>query len=83
MDWQLASLNPPMTTMLIGYYRTPQDKRDAARKAVEDPDYKAAMAKLSTPIHYLDAPEFQKFWDRDAKLLAEVMKVIGRVEEKK
>ena len=57
--------------------------RDAARKAVEDPDYKAAMAKLSTPIHYLDAPEFQKFWDRDAKLLAEVMKVIGRVEEKK
>ena len=37
MDWQLASLNPPMTTMLIGYYRTPADKRDppaleAARK---------------------------------------------------
>jgi glutathione S-transferase len=30
MDWQLASLNPPMTTMLIGYYRTPPDKRDAA-----------------------------------------------------
>jgi glutathione S-transferase len=29
MDWQLASLNPPMTTMLIGYYRTPPDKRDA------------------------------------------------------
>jgi tripartite-type tricarboxylate transporter receptor subunit TctC len=57
--------------------------RDAARKAVEDSDYKAAMAKLSTPIHYLDAPEFQKFWDSDAKRLAEVMKVIGRVEEKK
>jgi glutathione S-transferase len=30
MDWQLASLNPPMTTMLIGYYRTPKDKRDMA-----------------------------------------------------
>ena len=29
MDWQLASLNPPMTTMLLGYYRTPPDKRDA------------------------------------------------------
>jgi glutathione S-transferase len=28
MDWQLASLNPPMTTMLLGYYRTPADKRD-------------------------------------------------------
>ena len=30
MDWQLASLNPPMTTMLLGYYRTPENKRDAA-----------------------------------------------------
>jgi glutathione S-transferase len=30
MDWQLASLNPPMTAMLLGYYRTPQDQRDAA-----------------------------------------------------
>jgi len=30
MDWQLATLNPPMTTMLIGYYRTPVEKRDAA-----------------------------------------------------
>ncbi|HLH95209.1 MAG TPA: glutathione S-transferase family protein [Xanthobacteraceae bacterium] len=30
MDWQLASLNPSMTTMLLGYYRTPTEKRDAA-----------------------------------------------------
>jgi glutathione S-transferase len=30
MDWQLASLNPSMTTMLIGYYRTPEHQRDAA-----------------------------------------------------
>jgi glutathione S-transferase len=37
MDWQLATLNVPMTTMLLGYYRAPADKRDpvaleAARK---------------------------------------------------
>lgn len=57
--------------------------RDAARKAVEDPDFKAVMAKLNTPINYLDAPEFQQFWDRDAKRLAEVVKGIGRVEAKK
>ncbi len=57
--------------------------RDAARKAVEDPDFKSVMAKLNTPIYYLDAPEFQKFWDRDAKQLAEVVKAVGRVEEKK
>jgi glutathione S-transferase len=30
MDWQLAALNPSMTTLLIGYYRTPPEKRDAA-----------------------------------------------------
>jgi tripartite-type tricarboxylate transporter receptor subunit TctC len=57
--------------------------RDAARKAVEDPDFKSVMTKLSTPIHYLDAPEFRQFWDRDAKRLAEVVKAVGRVEEKK
>lgn len=57
--------------------------REGARKAVEDSDFKAAMAKLSTPIHYLDAPEFQKFWNRDAKQLADVLKAVGRVEEKK
>jgi tripartite-type tricarboxylate transporter receptor subunit TctC len=57
--------------------------RDATRKAVEDSDFKAVMAKLNTPINYLDAPEFRQFWDRDAKRLAEVIKAIGRVEEKK
>jgi glutathione S-transferase len=30
MDWQLASLNPSMTALLIGHYRTPPDKRDGA-----------------------------------------------------
>ncbi len=57
--------------------------RDAARKAVEDPDFKSAMANLSTPINYLDAPEFRQFWDRDGKRLAGGGKAVGRVEEKK
>lgn len=57
--------------------------REAARQAVEDPDFKAAMAKLETPVAYLDAPEFQKFWDRDAKMLADAIKRVGRIEEKK
>jgi glutathione S-transferase len=30
MDWQVASLAPPMTTLLFGYYRTPPEKRDPA-----------------------------------------------------
>jgi tripartite-type tricarboxylate transporter receptor subunit TctC len=57
--------------------------RDAVRVAVEDADFKATMARLNTPISYMDAPEFRKYLDVDAKRLAEVVKVVGRVEEKK
>lgn len=57
--------------------------RDAVHKAVQEPEFKASMARLGTPIMYLDAPEFQKFWDLDARRLAEVVKRIGRVEESK
>ena len=57
--------------------------RDAVRSAVNDPDFKAAMDKVATPVSYLDAPEFQKFWDHDAKRLAIALEKIGKVEEKK
>jgi tripartite-type tricarboxylate transporter receptor subunit TctC len=57
--------------------------RDAARRAIEDSEFKGMMAKVNSPIHYLDAPEFQKFWMADAKRLADVVKVVGKVEEKK
>jgi tripartite-type tricarboxylate transporter receptor subunit TctC len=56
--------------------------RNAAKEAVNDPQFKQAMAAIETPIYYLDAPEFQKFWDNDAKRLAAVVKKIGPVEEK-
>lgn len=38
---------------------------------------------LPFTIAYLDAPEFQKFWDKDAKMLADAIKRVGRIEEKK
>jgi len=57
--------------------------RDAVRQAVEDSEFKGAMAKLETPIAYMDAPEFQKFWDKDARMLADAIKRVGRIEEKK
>jgi tripartite-type tricarboxylate transporter receptor subunit TctC len=60
-----------------------QTLRSAARQAVEDPDFKTAMAKIETPVYYLDAPDFQKFWDKDATILAEAVKRVGRVEDKK
>ena len=56
--------------------------RGAVRQAVTTPEFKSAMEKLQTPIAYLDAPEFQKFWDKDAKMLAEAIKRVGKVEVK-
>jgi len=60
-----------------------QTLRDAVRQAVQDPDFKTAMAKVETPVAYLDAPEFRKFWDADAKKLAETVKRIKPVEQKR
>jgi hypothetical protein len=40
------------------------------------------MEKLSTPVAYLDAPEFQKYWERDAARLKVALEKIGKVEEK-
>lgn len=57
--------------------------RDAARAAAQDPEFRAAMAKVETPISYLDAPEFQKFWDKDAKMLSAALRRMGRIESKK
>ena len=57
--------------------------REATRKAVDDPDFKATMTKLNSPVYYLDAPEFQKFWMADAQRLAAAVKVVGKVEDKK
>jgi len=57
--------------------------RDAARKTVEDPDFKKIMANVNSPIQYMDAPEFAKYWEADGKRLAALVKVVGKVEDKK
>ena len=54
--------------------------RDGVRAMVADEEFKASMVKLETPINYLDAPEFKKFWDEDAKRLIEVVRKIGKIE---
>jgi len=54
--------------------------RESVRQAVNTTEFKTAMEKLQTPIAYLDAPEFQKFWDKDAKMLADAIKRVGRLE---
>jgi tripartite-type tricarboxylate transporter receptor subunit TctC len=59
-----------------------QKLRDTVKQAVATPEFKDAMAKIETPIAYLDAPEFQKFVERDAKRLEAAVIRIGKVEEK-
>lgn len=54
--------------------------REAAKAAVNDDTFKGALAKVDTPVQYLDAPQFQAFWDADSRKLAEAVKKIGKVE---
>lgn len=57
--------------------------RDAARRTVEDPDFRKTMANVNSPIQYMDAPDFAKYWEADGKRLAALVKVVGKVEEQK
>jgi tripartite-type tricarboxylate transporter receptor subunit TctC len=56
--------------------------REAVREAANSAEFRSAMEKVTTPISYLDAPEFQKYWDNDARRLAVALEKIGRVEPK-
>jgi tripartite-type tricarboxylate transporter receptor subunit TctC len=57
--------------------------REAVKKAVQDPEFKASMDKVRVPIAYKDADEFKKWWDADSAKLADVIKKIGKVEAPK
>lgn len=54
--------------------------RDAARVAANDPKFIAAMATVDTPVQYMDAPEFQRFWDGDARKLGDVVRRVGKLD---
>ena len=56
--------------------------RAVVRDAVEDPEFKAAMAKLQTPINFKQGVEFQTFFDADARRLAEGVRRVGKLETK-
>jgi tripartite-type tricarboxylate transporter receptor subunit TctC len=56
--------------------------RATVSEAVNDPDFKAAMDKLQTPIAFKQGEEFQRFFDADARRLAEGVRKVGRIETK-
>src|SRR5712671_3505844 len=55
--------------------------RDAVREVANSAEFKSAMEKVETPVVYLDAPDFQKYWERDAARLKLALEKIGKVEE--
>jgi tripartite-type tricarboxylate transporter receptor subunit TctC len=54
--------------------------REAANVAAADPRFVAALAAVETPVQYLDAPEMRRFWEADAKKLAEAVQRVGKLE---
>ena len=56
--------------------------RDAMKTVVADPEFKAAMDKQETPITFKQGDEFRRFFDADAKRLAEGVRKVGRIEAK-
>src|SRR5262249_50475069 len=57
--------------------------REAVKAAATSEEFRNTMEKVSTPVSYLDAPEFAKYWERDARRLAVAVEKIGKVEEEK
>ena len=51
--------------------------RSAVRVAVQDAQFKTTLARQGASIAYLDAPEFQSYWDADAQRLIAAMQKIG------
>jgi tripartite-type tricarboxylate transporter receptor subunit TctC len=54
--------------------------RQAARMAAQDERARQALAAAGTSFMYMDAPEFERFVQTDARAMAALVQRIGRVE---
>jgi tripartite-type tricarboxylate transporter receptor subunit TctC len=54
--------------------------RAAAKVAASDQKVNTVISGAGSPIQYLDAPEFKRYWDTDAAKLKDAVQKIGRVE---
>ena len=54
--------------------------REAARAAGNDAKVREVLLKAGSPVLYQDAPEFERYVDRDAQKMSDVVKRIGRIE---
>jgi len=54
--------------------------RAAVAKAVHDPQFLQAMAKVGSGIEYLDRDAFRPWWDADSKKTEDTVRAIGKVQ---
>src|SRR5436190_5260208 len=54
--------------------------RAASTKVAADANVRQVIAKAGSPIEYLDAPEFQTYWDADAAEMTKAVRAVGKVE---
>ncbi len=54
--------------------------RAEVKKAVQADAFETAMKNIGDQVAYLDAPQFAKFWDEDAKRVESAVKSIGKVQ---
>jgi tripartite-type tricarboxylate transporter receptor subunit TctC len=54
--------------------------RVVSAKAAADANVRQVIAKAGSPIEYLDAPEFQTYWDADAAEMTKAVRAVGKVE---
>ncbi|MEP6740440.1 MAG: tripartite tricarboxylate transporter substrate binding protein [Caldimonas sp.] len=63
---------------------TPEDVvrklRAAAAMVAADPNLRQIVGRAGSPIEYLDAPEFQVYWDADAAEMTKAVRAVGKVE---
>ncbi len=54
--------------------------RAVAAKVAADPNVRQVIGKAGSPIEYLDAPDFQAYWDIDAAEMTKAVRAVGKVE---
>jgi tripartite-type tricarboxylate transporter receptor subunit TctC len=54
--------------------------RAASRAILSDPQLQQRFETLGTPLQFLDAPEFARFYERENEVLSDVVRRIGKVE---
>ena len=57
-----------------------ETKAGAGGQVAKSDQFKTMMTNIGDEVAYLDAPDFAKFWDEDAKRVEAAVASIGRVQ---